>query len=182
MTDVAVTGVYGWKAVWLTAGRGGIPIGWGGCAGLDLAPVFASPPAYCVGGFGEVAEETDEESYDLVDGFGDRGYGLCDDAAMAVGCLKCQNSAALFGTASTSSPIGWTLGSCRSKNMQVGVLTSLGKIQSYKEFGKFPTKSGPRHGLANSNVGAAFLPINAVQAKGVFFFGLLSRTRWPGLP
>jgi hypothetical protein len=28
---------------------------------------------YWVGSFGEVAEETEDESYDLVEGFGDRG-------------------------------------------------------------------------------------------------------------
>lgn len=44
---------------------------------------FISPPRYCAGGFGEVADETDDESYDRLDGLGDREYGLCDDVAMA---------------------------------------------------------------------------------------------------
>jgi len=33
-------------------------------------------------GLGEVADETEDESYDLVEGLGERGYGLCDEAAM----------------------------------------------------------------------------------------------------
>lgn len=51
--------------------------------GLELAP--SNPPRYLDGGLGEVAEETEEESYDLVDGLGDRAYGLCDGSAMASG-------------------------------------------------------------------------------------------------
>jgi hypothetical protein len=121
MMEDAVTGVYGWNAVGFTVGNGGIPMGCGGGTGLDLAPVFANPPRYWVGGFGDVADETEDESYDLVDGFGDRGYGLCDEAAMAVGCLKVQWFTTLLGTVSTSSPIGWTLGRCRSRNMQIGI-------------------------------------------------------------
>lgn len=30
-----------------------------------------------------MADETDDESYDMLDGLGDREYGLCDDVAMA---------------------------------------------------------------------------------------------------
>ena len=52
----------------------GVGVAW------DLALVPIKPPRYWVGGLGEVVEETDEESYDLVDGFGERGYGLCDAA------------------------------------------------------------------------------------------------------
>jgi len=37
---------------------------------------------YWAGGLGEVADETEEESYDLVDGFGDRGKALCDGVAI----------------------------------------------------------------------------------------------------
>lgn len=70
-----------------------MPMGWGGGATFDLALVFIKPPRYWVGGFGEVADETEEESYDLVDKLGDREYGLCDpDAAMIEG-LKAQKSA-----------------------------------------------------------------------------------------
>lgn len=50
--------------------------------GLELAP--RRPPKYLDGGLGEVAEETEEESYDLVDGLGDRAYGLCDGSAMTM--------------------------------------------------------------------------------------------------
>lgn len=39
-------------------------------------------PRYREGGRGDVADETDDESYDLVEGLGDRGYGLCDVSAM----------------------------------------------------------------------------------------------------
>lgn len=39
-------------------------------------------PRYRDGGRGEVADDTDDESYDLVEGLGDRGYGLCDVSAM----------------------------------------------------------------------------------------------------
>lgn len=59
-------------------------MGRGAVGGFDLALVLISPPRYGGGGggAGEVAEETEDESYDLVDGFGDRGYGLCDAVAM----------------------------------------------------------------------------------------------------
>jgi hypothetical protein len=73
ITEFAVIGVYGWNADWLAGGRGGMPIGWGACAAFDLALVLIKLPIYWTGGLGEVAEETEEESYDLVDGFGDRG-------------------------------------------------------------------------------------------------------------
>ena len=49
-----------------------------------LAPVLIRPPRYCdedcdcscgwADGFGEVAEDTEDESYDLVEGFGDRAW------------------------------------------------------------------------------------------------------------
>lgn len=48
-------------------------MGCGAGGGFDLALVLISPPRYCTAGAGEVAEETEEESYDLVEGFGDRG-------------------------------------------------------------------------------------------------------------
>lgn len=57
-------------------------MGRGAGGGFALALVLISPPKYCGGGAGEVADETDDESYDLVEGFGDRGYGLCDAAAI----------------------------------------------------------------------------------------------------
>jgi hypothetical protein len=41
------------------------------------------PLRNCDGGFGEVAEETEDESKDRVERLGDRGNGLCDGAAMA---------------------------------------------------------------------------------------------------
>ena len=40
----------------------GMPIGWGAWAEPDLAPVLIKPPRYWAGGFGEVAEETEDES------------------------------------------------------------------------------------------------------------------------
>lgn len=81
---VGATGVYGWKdeGCWWTEGKGGMPMGCGAGVGFDLALVLIIPPKYWAGGAGEVAEDTEEESYDLVEGFGDRGYGLCDAAAM----------------------------------------------------------------------------------------------------
>lgn len=48
-------------------------MGRGAGGGFALALVLISPPKYCGGGAGEVADETDDESYDLVEGFGDRG-------------------------------------------------------------------------------------------------------------
>ena len=60
-----------------------MPMGWGAWAELDLAPVLIKPPRYWAGGFGEVAEETEDESYDLVDRFGDRAKALCEEDAMA---------------------------------------------------------------------------------------------------
>lgn len=95
-------------------------MGWGGAADLALVPI--SPPMYWVGGLGDVADETEDvESYDLVDGFGDRGYGLCDEAAMLEG-LSSHDSAVRSGRLSTGSPTGWMLGSGRSRNMQAGIL------------------------------------------------------------
>lgn len=41
------------------------------------------PPRYCNGGFGDVAEETEEESKERVERLGDRGYWLCGGAAIA---------------------------------------------------------------------------------------------------
>jgi len=64
---------------------------------------------------------------------------LCDAAAMAV-CLKVHCSRTGPGTAPSGSPIGWTLGSCRSRNMQTGFwgrLTSW-KTRSYKGFSRRP--------------------------------------------
>lgn len=101
----------------------------GRCAGdgFDLAPVLVlmSPPRNCGGGAGEVADDTDDESYDLVEGFGERGYGLlCDDAA-AIFNMDDDASAdhellPVFGRAKdgTSSPVGAILGSCLSRNIQ----------------------------------------------------------------
>lgn len=68
-------------------------MGCGGGATLVLTLVLIKPPKYCVGGFGEVADETEDESYDLVDRFGDREYGLCDPDAAMVEDLKDQRSA-----------------------------------------------------------------------------------------
>ncbi|EQB56143.1 hypothetical protein CGLO_03871 [Colletotrichum gloeosporioides Cg-14] len=89
MIEPAVTGVYGVKALWLTGGKGGMPMGCGGGAAVVL---------------GEVADETEEESYDLVEGLGDRGYGLCDDAAIAERCSNDQYSRDWFRGVSTGSP------------------------------------------------------------------------------
>lgn len=58
------------------------PIGCDGCAVPGLAPAFIRLFRYWACGLGDVAEETDEESYDLVDGFGDRGKALCDGVAI----------------------------------------------------------------------------------------------------
>ena len=61
-----------------------------GALGRELE--FNSPLRYCGGGsFGDVAEETDEESYDLVERLGDRGFGLCDWVAMAEEGLRRVN-------------------------------------------------------------------------------------------
>lgn len=96
-------------------------MGCGGGATFDLTLVLINPPKYWDGGFGEVADETEEESYDLVDRFGDREYGLCDpDAAMLEG-LKDQRSAARVGKGSTDSPKGRIPGSWRSRNMQTNI-------------------------------------------------------------
>lgn len=68
--DVAI-GVYGWNP-WLTEGRCGMPIGWGVGAAFNLGLALITPARYCDEGLGDVADETEEESYDLVDRFGDR--------------------------------------------------------------------------------------------------------------
>lgn len=39
-----------------------MPMGWGAWAEPDLAPVLIKPLRYWVGGFGEVVEETEDES------------------------------------------------------------------------------------------------------------------------
>lgn len=59
-----------------------MPRGWDGF-GCGLLVAFNMPPRYLDGGRGDVADETDDESKDLVDGLGDRGYVLCDGSAMA---------------------------------------------------------------------------------------------------
>lgn len=43
MIEPAVTGVYGVKALWLTGGKGGMPMGCGGGAAVVLGPVFIKP-------------------------------------------------------------------------------------------------------------------------------------------
>ncbi len=90
MIAPAVTGVYGWKPPWLIGAKGGIPMGCGGCDAVDRGTGFMTPPAiYWPPGFGEVADETEDESYDLVDRFGDRGgYMLCNDAAISDSSLR----------------------------------------------------------------------------------------------
>lgn len=93
------------NVLWLTGGKGGIPIGWGGGAAVVLGPVLIRPRGgYWAGCLGEVAEETEDESYDLVEGLGDRGYGLCDDAAMADRCSNDQYSRVWFRGVSKGSP------------------------------------------------------------------------------
>ena len=56
-----------------------------------------------------------------MEGFADRGYGLCDDAAM-VEDLKGQYIGAWSGSESAGPPIGRSSGGGRSRNMQTGVL------------------------------------------------------------
>lgn len=58
--------------------------GTGAGFGLEPAVEFIRPPKYWAGALGEVAEGTDGELYDRVEGLGDRGYGLCDAAAMVL--------------------------------------------------------------------------------------------------
>jgi hypothetical protein len=59
----------------------------------DLALVLIRLPRYWTEGFGDVADDTEDESYDLVDGLGDRGKGLCDEVAI-VENLRLQQSSA----------------------------------------------------------------------------------------
>lgn len=54
---------------------------------------FIKLPRYCEGGLGDVAEETDDESYDLLERLGDRGYALCDGVAMVRKGFEDQSSA-----------------------------------------------------------------------------------------
>lgn len=96
-------------------------MGCGADAGFDLALVLIIPPKYWAGGAGEVAEDTDEESYDLVEGFGDRGYGLCDAAAMLEEPMD-QWLLVLFGRDSTGFLEGEVPGGCLSRNMQTNFL------------------------------------------------------------
>lgn len=72
----------GYPGLVLTGGSVGMPSGGGGAPPPREALMM--PPRYCVGGFGEVADETEEESKDLVDKFGDRAKEGCDGAAMMV--------------------------------------------------------------------------------------------------
>ena len=76
-----------WWWWWWADDSGGMPMGLGGAAGsvLAAAPALMRLPGYWPCGLGEVADETEAESYDLVEGLGDRGYGLCDAAAMVLG-------------------------------------------------------------------------------------------------
>lgn len=81
IVEEAVTGVlYGWKPPWLICPSGGMPIGWG-AFGVDRGAELTRLGRKCwegggAGGtFGEATEETGAGSYDLVAGFGDRGYG-----------------------------------------------------------------------------------------------------------
>jgi len=46
---------------------------------------------------GEVVDETEEQSKDRVDGFGDRSKGLCDVAAMASGAGSRPDNSPLLG-------------------------------------------------------------------------------------
>lgn len=48
-------------------------MGCGAGGGFDLALVLMRPLRYWAAGAGDVADETEDESYDLVEGFGDRG-------------------------------------------------------------------------------------------------------------
>ena len=85
-----------------------------------------------------MAEDTDEESYDLVEGFGDRGYGLCDAAAMLEE-PRSQWSLVLFGRDSTGFLDGEVLGGRLSRNMQI------------KLFVTFSALSGPPPPLLSSD-------------------------------
>lgn len=77
-----------------------MPMGCGGGAGFDLAALGVAllvlalglirPPRYCTVGLGEVADGTAGESYGRAEGLGDRGYGLCDAAAMVLAWFKSQ--------------------------------------------------------------------------------------------
>lgn len=66
----------------LTGGRLGIPSDWGGSGGPTPREALMMPPRYVDGGFGEVADDTEEESNDRVDKLGDRAKALCGGAAM----------------------------------------------------------------------------------------------------
>lgn len=63
---------------------------------LVLAAALISPVRYWPGGLGDVAEETEEESYDLEEGFGDRGNcWLCEEVAIVsdmYGFPRCPGS------------------------------------------------------------------------------------------
>jgi hypothetical protein len=49
-----------------------MPMGCGDGAAFDLAPVLINPPIYWDCTFGDAAEETEEESNDLMERLGDR--------------------------------------------------------------------------------------------------------------
>jgi hypothetical protein len=59
----AVTGVYGWKPPWLIGAKGGMPMGCGGWDVVDRGTGFMAPPPPTKSrGFGEVADDTEDES------------------------------------------------------------------------------------------------------------------------
>jgi hypothetical protein len=67
-----------------------------------------------------------------VEGFADRGYGLCDGAAMVEG-LKGQSIGAWSGSESAGAPIGRTPGGGRSRNMQTDVLADSGSLSRTRQ-------------------------------------------------
>lgn len=75
-------------------------MGWGVWVVFDLALEPIKLPRSWTCGRGEVADETEEESYDLLDGLGERGKGLCDDAAIVIKELQDPSYSGLVGRSS----------------------------------------------------------------------------------